>query len=479
MKNYDVVVIGGGLLGCFAARNLCRWDLHIALIEAREDVCTGVSRANTALVYPGYDHRPGTLKAEMTVRANARFGALCEELDVPFVRCGSLMVSFGEKGDAVLKKKAENGLFLGVPGLRLLSGKEARQMEPCLASGVTSTLYAPTAGTVNPWELGIAACENAAANGAELCLNTRVLGICQVPEGYRIDTDQDAFFCRAVLNCAGLQADRVQELLFPSPVHIAPSGADYLILDRTAANKPKHIIQYEPEDGRKGFNAVPTVEGSLLLGPSERENETDFAVSTEGLSFVRERAATVLPGLDLSETIRSFAGVRPNPQRTDGGRIGSFVIEEPAPGFWSLIGIKTPGLTCADELGRYVAEKAAAFLNAGSNGSFDPHRSSIKKARSMSWEQRSAAILSDPDYGEVICCCEDITRAEVLEAIRRGAVTIDGVKRRTGATMGRCQGSRCQQKIAAILAKELGVPVSAICKDGPGSEIVRDAHEKL
>ena len=332
MKDYDVIVIGGGLLGCFAARNLCRRKLHIALLEAREDVCTGISRANTAIVYPGYDHKPGTLKAEMCVRANARFDALCRELDVPFSRCGSLMVSFGEKADAVLKKKYENGLSMGVPGLRLLSGEEARKMEPVLAEGVSSALYAATAGTVNPWELGIAACENAAANGAELCLNTRVLGIRRTAEGYRVETDHGDFSCRAVVNCAGLAADRVQELLFPSPVHIAPDAADYLILDKAAENKPTRIIQYEPEDGGKGFNAVPTVEGSLLLGPSERENETDFAVSAAGLSFVRERAGRVLPGLDFNDAIRSFAAVRPNPQREDGSSIGSFVIEHPGPG---------------------------------------------------------------------------------------------------------------------------------------------------
>ena len=472
MKDFDVLVIGGGLLGCFAARNLCRRKLHIAVLEAREDVCTGISRANTAIVYPGYDHKPGTLKAEMTVRANARFDALCRELDVPFSRCGSLMVSCGPQADAVLRKKYESGLLLGVPGMRLLSGEEARRMEPALAEGVTSALYAPTAGTVNPWELGIAACENAAANGAELFLNTRVLGIQKAAEGYRIETDQEVFSCRAVINCAGLHADKVQELLFPSEVHIVPDGADYLILDKAADNKPTHIIQYEPEDGGKGFNAVPTVEGSLLLGPSERDNEVDFAVSEEGLAFVRDRAEFVLPDLDLGEVIRSFAAVRPNPRREDGSSIGNFVIENPAPGFWSMIGIKTPGLTCADELGRFAAGKAAAFLNAGPNKSFDPHRRGIKKARGMSMEQRAAAIRSDPDTGEVVCCCEDITKAEVLEAIRRGATTLDGIKRRTGAMMGRCQGGRCQQKLLALLARELCIPEDAVTKDGPRSEVL-------
>ena len=478
MKDFDVLVIGGGLLGCFAARNLSRWKLHTALLEAREDVCTGISRANTAIVYPGYDHKPGTLKAEMCVRANARFDALCRELDVPFSRCGSLMVSFGEKADAVLRKKYENGLAMGLPGLRLLTGKEAAAMEPGLAAGVTSALYAPTAGTVNPWELGIAACENAAANGAELCLNTRVLGICRTAEGYRVETDRGDCSCRAVVNCAGLAADKVQELLFPTPIHIAPDAADYLILDKAAANKPEHIIQDEPEDGGKGLSAVPTVEGSLLLGPSERENETDFAVSAAGLSFVRERAGRVLPGLDLSDTIRSFAAVRPNPQRSDSSSIGSFVIEHPGPAFWSLIGIKTPGLTCADELGRYLAEHVAAELGAEENPDFDPHRAGIRKARDLELSERAALVRENPDYGEILCHCEDITKAEILEAIRRGAVSVDGVKRRVGAGMGRCQGSRCTRAVMELMAEALGIPVTAVRKDGPGSEILEGGHGK-
>ena len=478
MKDFDVLVIGGGLLGCFAARNLCRRKLHIAVLEAREDVCTGISRANTAIVYPGYDHKPGTLKAEMTVRANARFDALCRELDVPFSRCGSLMVSCGPQADAVLRKKVENGLLLGVPGLRLLSGEEARKMEPALAEGVTSALYAPTAGTVNPWELGIAACENAAANGAEFCLSTRVLDIRRASEGYRVETDRGDYSCRAVVNCAGLTADRVQQLLFPTPVHIAPDAADYLILDRAAKNKPAHIIQYEPEDGGKGLSAVPTVEGSLLLGPSERENETDFAVSAAGLSFVRERAGRVLPGLDLNDAIRSFAAVRPNPQRSDGSSIGSFVIEHPGPGFWCLIGVKTPGLTCADELGSYVADRLAAELGAEENPAFDPCRPGIRRARDLPLAERAALVRENADYGEILCPCEGVTKAEVLEAIRRGAVSVDGVKRRVGAGMGRCQGSRCERAVMELLAEALGVPVTAVRKDGPGSEILEGSHGK-
>ena len=479
MESFDVAVIGGGVLGCFAARELTRWKLSVALLEAREDVCTGITRANTAIVYPGYDHKPGTLKSEMTVRANARMEQLCRELDVPFSRCGSLMLSYGERADVVLRKKYRDGLANGVPGLRLLDGAEVERMEPALARGVCSALYAPTAGTVNPWELGIAAYENACRNGAVPHLNTTVLSIRVDSGGYVLETNRGVLRCRGVVNCAGLASDRVQELAYPSPVHIAVTAGDYLILSKNAAHLPRHILQLEPEDGGKGVAVVPTLEGSLLVGPSERENAIDYAADRAGLSFVRSQLMRLLPETASAEIIRSFAAARPNPQRPDGGSIRSFVIDHPAPAFWSLIGVKTPGLTCAEELGRHVAKQLAEALGAEENPAFDPRRSGIRRTRDLTTQQRAELVRSQPDYGEVVCLCEDVTRAEVLEAIRRGAVTIDGIKRRVGAGLGDCQSSRCRQALIDLLAKELGVSPYAVRKDGAGSEILGGKNDAL
>ena len=479
MEVFDAAVIGGGLLGCFAARELCRWKLDIVLFEAREDVCTGISRANTAVIYPGYDHSPGTLKTEMTVCANAAFDRLCSELDVPFSRCGSLMLSYGHNADAVLQEKLLQGRKNGVPGLQLLSAEETYALEPVLAPGLSSALFAPTAGTVNPWQLGIAASENAVHNGAALQLNTKVLGIHQVQGGFVLETDKGTVFSRSVVNCAGLSADKVHELLFPASVHIVFTAGDYLVLDKSTKNLPKHILQYEPEEKAKGLTAVPTPEGSLLLGPTERENATDFASSESGLRQLQLLTRQLFPELPLDNTIRSFAAVRPHPQRADGSSIRSFCIEHPAARFWSLIGIKTPGLTCSRELGFYVAEHLAEELTAERNPDFDPNRPGIRKAHGLLFDQRKALVESLPDYGEIVCICEDVTKAEVLEAIRRGAVTLDGVKRRVGTSMGRCQGARCEQRITALLSRELGLPESFVRKDGPGSEIVRHEHESL
>lgn len=444
MMQVDVAVIGGGILGCFAARNLMRWQVSTVLIEQAEDVCTGITRANTAIVYAGYDNKPGSLKASMTVRGNGEFDRLCEELDVPFSRCGSLMVASGPRGERVLQKKLAHGQENGVPGLRLLSGAEAREREPMLSPRVTAALYAPTTGTVNPWALGIAAWENARKNGCRYLGNTRVLAIRRENGGYVMETNGQTVWCRAVLNCAGMEADRIQELLFPPSIRLYCDGADFLVLDKLAA-KPTHILFQESEEKGKGLTAVPTVDGNLLLGPSRQPlPEEPWATTREGQSFLRAAARQLLPEIELEQVIRSFGSVRPNPERvtlrdgryvSDGSSITSFVIENPGPGFYSLIGIKTPGLTCADQLGRHLAEQTAAYLQARPNPDFDPHRSAIRKT-------------DDPD---VICQCEGVTRGEILEAIRRGATTVDGVKRRVGSGMGRCQGSRCGFAIERLL----------------------------
>ena len=444
MQYCDVAVIGGGVLGCFAARNLMRWDLSAVLIETAEDVCTGITRANSAIVYAGYDNQPGSRKARMTVAGNRDFDRLCRELEVPFCRRGSLMVSTGPRGEQVLRKKLAQGLQNGVPGLALLSGDEARAREPMLSSAVIAALYAPTTGTVNPWALGIAAFENARDNGCQYLPGTAVADIHREDSGYVIDAGGESIHCKAILNCAGLQAPRIQELLFPPSVRLDCDGADVLVLDALAPT-PRHILFQETEEAGKGITAVPTVEGNLLLGPSRRPlNGPLWATTREGMDFLAESARQLLPSVALDMVIRSFASVRPNPRHVvlrngeyvpDGTGIGSFVIENPAPGFYSLIGIKTPGLTCADQLGQHLAGQAARFLNAPPNPDFDPHRKAIPK----------------PDDPEIVCQCEGVTRSEILEAIRRGAATVDGVKRRVGSGMGRCQGSRCSFAIEKLL----------------------------
>ena len=432
MEHFDTIVIGGGILGCFAARNLCRWKLSVLLLEATEDVCTGITRANSAIVYAGYDMKPGTQKAEMTVRANRDFDRLCKELDVPFFRRGSLMVSFGPVGYASLVKKLEVGTKNHVPGLKLLSGAEARTLEPMLSASVTAALYAPTTGTVNPWLLGIAAYENALQNGCRAKMNRTVTAIEKDRDGYRVTTNTGSFSCRAIINCAGIHASDIQDMIYPGGASTKLDGADYLVMD-PKSRSPRHILFEETEAG-KGVTAVPCVEGNLLLESSARPFQPAFATTQEGMKAIKDAAVLLLPDFETESVIRSFGAVRPNPRREDGSSIHDFCIERPADDFISFIGIKTPGLTCANELGHTAAESIARKLQALPNPYFDPHR---------------PGIAGSDD--EIICQCQNITRGQILEAIARGATTPDGVKHRVGTGMGVCQGSRCALSIQKLL----------------------------
>jgi len=433
MKAFDAVVIGGGILGCMTARNLRRWNISTLLLEKEADVCMGITRANSAIVYAGYDNKPGSLKAALTVRGNANMGTLCEELEVPFSRCGSLLITYDDSSVPRLEKKLRNGIQNGVPGIRLLTGEEAEAMEPQLAKGVKAAIYAPSTGTVNPWQLGIAACENAVQNGARLQLNASVLGICRHRDGFLVETEEDAYLCKMVFNCAGLRADKVQDLICPSDTRLRLDAAEYLVFDALAP-KPDKVVFLQAESCGKGITAIPCVEGNLLISGVRKPMDTPFATTAEGLQELHMATKELLPNTDLRKVIRSFGAVRPNPCKENGESISDFCIENPTPGFYSLIGIKTPGLTASNELGLLLAQKAADYLGAEENRNFDPGRKAI----------------SEKD-NEIICRCEQITRAEILEAIRRGAFTVDGVKRRVGSSMGRCQGSRCTLKIEKLL----------------------------
>ena len=486
MEKYDVIVIGGGLLGCFALRALTRYDIKTALFERREDICTGISRANTAIVYSGCDTKPNTVKTEMCVRSAQDFDRLCARLGVKYSRCGSLMVSFGPKGDESLRRKYEQGLTNGVRDIRLLSGREALKLEPNLAPNVSLALYVPDTGTVNPWELCLAAVENAISNGAELYLNAEVSGIKQTPGGYIVKAGDTGVFTRGIINCAGLNADKVYEMLAGPGVRIVPSAGDYLVLDTKAADHISHVIFHESEQG-KGLTLVPTIDGNILVGPTEREDEGggENATSIEGIELLYSLAAEVMPSLPMEHVIRSFGAARPNPYYVAREKNGDYSVseksisdfcvleDEAAPGFYSFIGIKTPGLTCAHELGLRAGDMAAKSLGLAENNGFDPFRPPPVSLGDLPFEKRAALIRENPAYGRIVCRCREISEGEIIDAIRKypGAVTVDGVKRRVRATTGRCQGSYCTERIIELLAREKGRLPEDILKDGPGSFI--------
>lgn len=487
MEYTDVAVIGAGLLGCFAARALTELDIKVTVLEAREDVCTGISRANTGIIYTGCDTKPGTLKAKLCVKANRAFDRLCRELDVRFSRCGSLMVGFGPRAGARLSQKLEQGRTNGVPGLELLGPDEVRAIEPNLSPDVTLGLYAPGTGTVDPWELGIAAYENARDNGADFRFSQEVIRMERAGSGYLLETGMERYTARTVVNCAGLRSDTVRELAERPAVRIFSSAADYLVLDDTVSGFVSHIIFHEPEEKGKGLTLVPTVDGTLLAGPTTRSRDSapDWATAREGLETLKALCGQIVPSLPLNQIICSFAALRPDPYavREEQDRwvpvdrsISSFTVLEEN-GLISLLGIKTPGLTCAAALGEYVAALVARYLgNPGRNPRFSPRRRGIERVHDLNEAQRAALIRRSPQYGEIVCRCRDVSLGEVMEAIRRGAVTLDGVKRRTGAGMGRCQGGRCMQKILEMLAQEQGCRPWQVTKNGLSSPVLGDAN---
>lgn len=468
MIKTDVLIIGAGLLGCFTARNLRKYDIDVIVLEKEDDVCRGISKANTGIVYSGYNNRPGTYKQKLCVQANADFDRLCSELDVPFRRPGALMISYGPKADAAILRKYNDGIKGGVSGLRLLDGEEAERMEPALAKGITSALLSEETGTVDPWELCIAAYENAVSNGAVFCFGSCVTDIRRVSGGFEAEAGSETYFAKVLINAAGLFSDKVREMTEKPFIRLFPSAADYIVMDRSCGGVVDHIILHEGEDG-KGLTLVPTVDGNLLIGPTNREPGGDGAddaglrTDREGLELLMELCAEIVPSLDMSQQIRTFGSLRPDPYyvteengsmiKLDEGIRDIRILEED--GLFSLIGIKTPGLTFANALGAAVADRAAAYAGmTDMNESYDPRRAAIIRARDLDEEERARLIEEDPGYGEVVCPCMDVTRSEILQAVDRGAFDFESVKRRTGAGFGRCQGSRCRRRVMDLIDRK-------------------------
>lgn len=485
-RTSDVLIIGAGILGCFAARSLSCYALEINVIEKQEDVCCGITKANTGIIYRGYDQHPGSLKATLCKTASEHFPALCEELDIPYRKTGLLMLSFGPVANRVLQKKLAQGKENGITDVQILEESQVCQMEPLLCGGIRSALYAENTYTVNPWEMGIAAYENAAANQVHFYFGQEALRVARTKDGFLVETKDHTYYASRLICCAGLAADTVWEMLSKPSVKILPLAADYLVFDKSVGDSIRHVISVEPEEKGDGITLVPTADGNILAGPTRRSIK-DQAHCTEadvgGILELQRKCRKLITSLSPSMVIRSFGAVRPNPYyvEKDGTlsrkSINDFQILE-EDGFFALIGIKTPGITCADELGRYLAQRLIGSLEHTPplNASFSPFRKGILKLSDLLCEDPglTGSLPQDlpADYFEIICRCERISKGEVLEAIRRGASTIDGVKRRTGAGMGRCQGGYCMEKILHLLKEQTGKDVYEITKDGPGSEIL-------
>lgn len=468
---YDVVIIGCGVIGAACAYELSKFDLSVCVLEKSNDVANGTTKANSAIVHAGYDPLPGTNMARLNVAGNRMMSELCQKLDVPFRRIGSHVLAFSEKDMATLRTLYDRGTKSGVPGLRLLSADEVRAMEPNLADTVLGSLYAPSAGIVSPWELTLALIETAVRNGVELKLESAVRAITKEDDRFFVTTDRETVESRFILNAAGVHCGDVAELVAKREFTIQPNRGEYFLLDKCEGVKVHSTIFQCPNENGKGVLVSPTVHGNLIVGPnavnvSDADNTKNTA---EGLDFVRAAAVKSVPTLSFRDNIRNFTGIRANHSADD------FLIGESksVPGLFNLAGIKSPGLSSAPA----IALEAVAYLQ----GKLPLHKKDyccderhVIRFKTLSPEEKNAVIAKDPRYGRVICRCETVTEGEIVAAIHSPVppTTVNGVKRRVGAGMGRCQGGFCGPRVQEILAREWGVPMDKILLDGPGSYIL-------
>lgn len=471
---YDAVIIGAGVIGCAIARELSKYNLSVCVAERSEDVCTGTSKANSGIVHAGFDAPSGSLKAKLNVEGNYLMEQLSKDLEFPFQRNGSLVLCFDKTKEHQLEELKKQGDENGVEGLRILTKEEAGELEPNLSDTVTAALYAPTGGIVCPFKLTIALAENAAENGVEFRFHHEVKSIRKEQEGYAIDfaVPAEPIKTRIVINAAGVYADEICRMVSRRKIHITPRRGEYCLFDKTAGGIISHTLFQLPSEMGKGVLITPTVEGNLLLGPSAEDilEKEDTATTLNGLNYIIKTGGKSVKTVPMKSVITSFSGLRAIEDGKD------FVIEEEedAKGFFIAAGIQSPGLSSAPAIGRMAAELAAVELSARKKANFKSTRKDVIQFSALTNEERENLIKDNPLYGNIICRCEMVTEGEIVEAIHRplGAKTLDGIKRRTRAGMGRCQSGFCMPKTMDILARELKLSLLDISKSGKDSKIL-------
>ncbi len=467
---YDVAVIGGGVVGALIARTLARYQLKICILEKANDVAMGASSANSAIVHAGFDAKVGSLKARMNVRGSEMMEDICRELGVKYQNNGSLVIGFNDEDRATVEELFRRGNANGVKGLRILDREELVSMEPNISPNAICALWAPTGSIVCPYELTLAAIGNAMDNGAELLLNFEVSDIRETSGGFSVFAGSERIDARYVVNAAGLYSDAIARMVGDDSFTVHPRRGEYILLDKECGGLVRSTIFRTPSKMGKGILVSPTVDGNLLTGPTsfDIDDKTDRATTSEGLSMVMKQAGENVSGVQFGKSITSFCGLRAV------GSTGDFIINNPRHGFINVAGIESPGLSSAPAIGEYVTtllQNDGLTLNARAD--YVAKREAAHAFREMSMEEKNEVIRRDPTYGHIICRCEGVSEGEILAAIRQNPKPrdLDGVKRRTRAQMGRCQGGFCSPYIVELLANERNVPYESITKFGGASYI--------
>lgn len=472
MKNYDVAIIGAGVVGGLIARELSRYELSICMLEAEGDVAMGATKANSGIVHAGFDAEAGSLKAKMNVAGSKMMKRVTDELGVKYKNNGSLVVGFSEADREHIERLVARGIENGVDGVRLIEQDELRAIEPNISDSAICALYAPTGGIVCPYELCIASIGNAMDNGAELRCNFKVEKIDKTDDGYVIRSANDSICAHYVVNAAGLFSEEIAKMVGDDSFTVKARKGDYILLDRECGTMANCTIFRCPNEMGKGILVSPTVDGNLLLGPTSVniDDKSDKSTSADDLAKIMAKASENLRvAVPFGKSITSFCGLRAY------GNTGDFIIRPACAKFINVAGIESPGLSSAPAIAEYVRDLLAAEgLCLVENKDFNPIREPKHAFREGSIEEKNEYIKRDASYGRIICRCESISEGEILDAIRSNprANDIDGVKRRTRAGMGRCQGGFCAPYVMELIARERGIDFEAVTKCGGDSSIV-------
>ena len=471
---YDVAIVGAGVIGGMLARELSRYDLSVCLLEKENDVAMGASKANSGIIHGGYDPEPDTLKAKLNTEGVELLFQAAKELNVPIIRNGSMVCAFSAEEEPMIEALYQRGIENKIPGMAVLNGDEARALEPHLSQAVTKVLRVTNAGIVGPYELTIAAVGNAMDNGVTLERNFAVSSIAYRDHIFCVTAENgNAVQCRYLVNCAGGGSDKIAAMAGDGFFTVVPRAGEYMLLDKAEGKRVGHTLFQCPTKEGKGILVSPTAHGNLLVGPTAQKVESSDSKDTtpEGLAIVQRLSAKSVPTVNFRQVITSFTGVRASTES------GDFLLKasDKVPGLIHAGAIDSPGLTCCVSIAKYLVkllreEGLALAEKAAWNG----QRKDPNAFQKMTDEEKNAFIQANPAYGKIVCRCETISEGEILEAIRQnpGARDMDGVKRRTRSGMGRCQGGFCGPYVMELLAREMGIPMEAVTKNGGDSKMV-------
>ena len=473
MKQYEVVIIGGGVTGGMLARELSKLQLSVCLLEKDNDVAMHASHANSGIVHGGYDPVPGTLKAKMNTEGVEPLYEAARELNVPCIRNGSMVCAFSEEENKHLEMLLERGKQNNIPGLKILTGDEARAIEPNLSEKITAALHVTNAGIVSPYELTVAAIGNAMDNGVELLRNFRVVKI-EKDELFTVTAENgQQVQTKYLVNCAGGNSDQIAELAGDGFFTIKHRAGEYMLLDQLEGSRVGHTIFQVPSKEGKGILVSPTVHGNLLVGPTAVQVAEDENTETtpEGLAIVARLAAKSVPSVNFRQVITSFAGVRASEAHDD------FIIKasDKVENLVHVAAIDSPGLTSCVAIARYTVDILKSLgMEAMEKENWDGTRPNTCAFQEMTDEEKDAYIQENPAFGKIVCRCETVSEGEILLAIRTNpkALDLDGVKRRTRSGMGRCQGGFCSPYIMKLIARENHIPMEEVTKFGGESWVL-------